>query len=919
MAANSQKPQAASAAASPQLYRGIVKQVTSGDCVVIKSLGSKSLEKTLMLSGITAPRLGRRLSPNSAESVIESDQPYAFEAREFLRKKLVGKEVCFVRDANAQNVDRGVLFLGREPSTAENMNEAMVSAGLAEVRRLNKPTDTEAALVALEDQAKAKNLGKWSKEPDTEHIRDIKYTLENPGAFVDSFAQKPQDAIVEFVRDGSTLRLLLLPSYNLVSVQLSGVKCPGFKREADQEQAEPFADEAKLFVESRLLHRDVKVVLEGVSNKSNAILLGTVLHPAGNISEYLLKEGLAKCVDWSMGNVTSGTQKYRDAEKSAKAAKLRLWKNYAEPKSGDGDEPNRKMSGKVVEIGNGDSLVLKLSDGTLKKVFLSSIRAPRIADFAELTPKVDKKANQLYDVPYMFEAREFLRKKLIGKKVNLTVDYVQPKSNDYAEKVCCTVMLAETNVAEALVSQGLAKVVRYKQEDNQRSSRYDDLLSAETRAEKKKIGVHSTKEPTTMRVADVSTDLNKAKQFLPFLQRSGKMDALVEYISSGSRFKLYLPKETCVITLLLSSIDCPRMPRPPANGTAAAAAAVAEEFAQDAFMYSKSHCMHHEVRVEVESIDKVGNFIGQITTLDGLNIAVGLVEQGFAAVYKSQSTSAALYSLLSGAELKAKERRVGRWKNYVEEKVVSDEAEKSEPQERVINNKKVVVTEVTGDFHFYAQLVENGPKLEQLTVQLRAELDARPPVPGAYTAKVGELCAAKFSMDDEWYRAKVLSVQSNGTVNVLFIDYGNRESAKSTSLAQLPAGFEALPAQAHEYALAMVQLSADEDDNELALDQFRELVLADPDAEFSVNVEYKVANLEYVSLYDVKNDDIGKRMVAEGYVSVDKSRKERRLHKLVQEYLKILAAAKASHKNMWRYGDKDQDDANEFGMSAPRK
>jgi staphylococcal nuclease domain-containing protein 1 len=55
--------------------------------------------------------------------------------------------------------------------------------------------------------------------------------------------------------------------------------------------------------------------------------------------------------------------------------------------------------------------------------------------------KADKKGNPLYDVPYLFEAREFLRKKLIGKKVNVTIDYIQPKSNDYPEKVCCTVMV----------------------------------------------------------------------------------------------------------------------------------------------------------------------------------------------------------------------------------------------------------------------------------------------------------------------------------------------------------------------------------------------------------------------------------------------------------------------------------------------
>jgi staphylococcal nuclease domain-containing protein 1 len=57
-----------------------------------------------------------------------------------LRKKLIGKEVCFVKDANAQNVDRGTLYLGKDPQTGENINDAIVAAGLAEVRRMNKPS-----------------------------------------------------------------------------------------------------------------------------------------------------------------------------------------------------------------------------------------------------------------------------------------------------------------------------------------------------------------------------------------------------------------------------------------------------------------------------------------------------------------------------------------------------------------------------------------------------------------------------------------------------------------------------------------------------------------------------------------------------------------------------------------------------------
>ena len=47
----------------------------------------------------------------------------------------------------------------------------------------------------------------------------------------------------------------------------------------------------------------------------------------------------------------------------------------------------------------------------------------------------------LYDIPFMFEAREFLRKKLIGQNVQITVDYIQEANNDFPEKTCCTVTI----------------------------------------------------------------------------------------------------------------------------------------------------------------------------------------------------------------------------------------------------------------------------------------------------------------------------------------------------------------------------------------------------------------------------------------------------------------------------------------------
>jgi staphylococcal nuclease domain-containing protein 1 len=49
----------------------------------------------------------------------------------------------------------------------------------------------------------------------------------------------------------------------------------------------------------------VEVVLES-SNNNNFV--GSVLHPMGNIAEALLKEGMAKCVDWSIAKVVYRTR-----------------------------------------------------------------------------------------------------------------------------------------------------------------------------------------------------------------------------------------------------------------------------------------------------------------------------------------------------------------------------------------------------------------------------------------------------------------------------------------------------------------------------------------------------------------------------------------------------------------------------------
>lgn len=49
-------------------------------------------------------------------------------------------------------------------------------------------------------------------------------------------------------------------------------------------------------------------------------------------------------------------------------------------------------------------------------------------------------------------------------------------------------------------------------------------------------------------------DVNKAKQFFPYLQRAGRSEAIVEHVQAGGRVRVYVPKETVLATLLLGGL-----------------------------------------------------------------------------------------------------------------------------------------------------------------------------------------------------------------------------------------------------------------------------------------------------------------------------------------------------------------------------
>uniref|UniRef100_A0A671SVH8 Staphylococcal nuclease domain-containing protein n=1 Tax=Sinocyclocheilus anshuiensis TaxID=1608454 RepID=A0A671SVH8_9TELE len=885
-------------ASAPQLQRGIVKMVLSGCAVIVRGQprGGPPPERQINLSNIRAGALARRAVQGQPDTKDTPDEPWAFQAREFLRKKVIGKEVCFtVENKTPQGREYGMVYLGKDNS-GENIAESLVTEGLATVRRegIRGNNPEQARLCDLEDQAKAAKKGLWTEGGGAHTVRDLKYTIENPRNFVDSLHQKPVNAIIEHVRDGCIVRALLLPDYYLVTVMLSGIKCPTFKREADgSETPEPFSAEAKFFTESRLLQRDVQIILESCPNQ---VILGTILHPNGNITELLLKEGFARCVDWSMAVYTQGAEKLRAAERSAKERKVRIWKDYVAP-TANLDQKDRQFVAKVMQVVNADAIVVKLNSGEHKTIHLSSIRPPRL-EGEEKNKDKDKRFRPLYDIPYMFEAREFLRKKLIGKKVNVTVDYIRAATSAmetggvpaFPERTCATVTIGGINIAEALVSKGLATVIRYRQDDDQRSSHYDELLAAECPCYTPNLTCQTKRVPISL-----LKETQKAKQFLPFLQRAGRSEAVVEYVFSGSRLKLYMPKETCLITFLLAGIECPRGSRNMPSGMQ-----VAEPYSEEATIFTKELVLQREVEVEVESMDKAGNFIGWLH-IEGVNLSVALVDNALSKVHFTAERSSYYKTLLS-AEETARQRKEKLWANY-EEKPKEEVAQLTEEKERVAKYRAVYVTEITDGLHFFAQDVETGTKLESLMESMRGEIAAQPPVEGSFTPRRGDFCIAKFG-DGEWYRARIEKIESPAKVHVYYIDYGNREILSSTRLAALPPAFSTrtLLPQATEYTFAFIQVPQDEDARTDAVDS---VVRDIQNTQCLLNVEYSGIVCPHVTLqFADSKDDVGLGLVKEGLVMVD-VRKEKHLQKMVSD--------KHAHLNIWRYGDFRDDDADEFG------
>lgn len=94
------------------------------------------------------------------------DEPFAWEAREFLRKKLVGKEVIFTAEKppNSATREYGSVWAGKDPSKDENVTDSLLAEGLVKVRDGGRNIPQLKRLVDIEDVAKSQGKGIWGSD-----------------------------------------------------------------------------------------------------------------------------------------------------------------------------------------------------------------------------------------------------------------------------------------------------------------------------------------------------------------------------------------------------------------------------------------------------------------------------------------------------------------------------------------------------------------------------------------------------------------------------------------------------------------------------------------------------------------------------------------------------------------------------------
>ncbi|GAB66638.1 hypothetical protein PCYB_094220 [Plasmodium cynomolgi strain B] len=181
---------------------GIVKQVVSADTYVLAGAkkGGVAQERQVSLACIQCPRLFMK-----SQNVEKSEEPFAWESREFIRKMIIGKNVSFVVEYIYNNRTYCSVFY-----EDQNLSVMLLERGYANlVSNKNVKTNVYADLESYYIEAKEKKVGIFGNNINS-YVRNIIYSYNDKNQnkkIYDLFLNRNLKCVIEHVRDGSNFRV----------------------------------------------------------------------------------------------------------------------------------------------------------------------------------------------------------------------------------------------------------------------------------------------------------------------------------------------------------------------------------------------------------------------------------------------------------------------------------------------------------------------------------------------------------------------------------------------------------------------------------------------------------------------------------------------------------------------------------------
>jgi len=356
--------------------------VNSGDSLTV--LNKKKEEVRIFLSNLKAPALARF-------GTDEQNKPWAFQSREFIRKKLVGKILkCDLDYIHTVNLDPSkvkgpikstqrvmkfyTIYYTNDKDESKCINVELIENGLANLTNFKieegSPSKELDSMLKAEQEAKKNQVGLYSKKtpPLCTYSDLLSSGKTKKKEFVNFLTGLVNlDCVVDFCFSASKFKLRIDQKQVMIPFGLIGVK--SFTNDKNNSSLlQKYFKKSYDFVVNTILQRDGVCDIINADKAGN--YFGNFIFNGKNFGTLLIEKGLAVCSERA---TDVGKNKYinemKEAEKKAQKEKVGLWEDEGLAKILKGDSFNENSGEKQFEEINKDIKIRITEEIDLDKFF----------------------------------------------------------------------------------------------------------------------------------------------------------------------------------------------------------------------------------------------------------------------------------------------------------------------------------------------------------------------------------------------------------------------------------------------------------------------------------------------------------------------------------------------------------------------